>query len=71
MLDEPRAVDTLKARGDLVWTYICIGDMWPYPGVMINDSLVGSRLVPWFQHSQGYTRPALLVDDLFRLLGWA
>ncbi len=55
MLDEPRAVDTLKARGDLLWTYICIGDTWPYPGVMIDDSLVGSQLVPWFQHSQGYT----------------
>ncbi|WP_163509334.1 glycoside hydrolase domain-containing protein [Fodinicola acaciae] len=55
MLDEPRAVDTLKARGDLLWTYVCIGDTWPYPGVMIDDSLVGSRLLPWFQHSQGYT----------------
>ncbi|WP_163572620.1 glycoside hydrolase domain-containing protein [Fodinicola feengrottensis] len=55
MLDEPRAVDTLRARGDTVWSYVCVGDTWPWPGLMIDDSLVGSRLLPWMQHALGYT----------------
>ncbi|MFC0627959.1 glycoside hydrolase domain-containing protein [Kribbella deserti] len=49
----PGLVESLKARGDLVWWYAAYGHQWPIPGVFTADSAVGHRLLPWIQHHLG------------------
>ncbi|WP_427891750.1 glycoside hydrolase domain-containing protein [Kribbella sp. GL6] len=51
--DQPNVTASLKARGDKVWSYMMVQDNFPWVNSFVDDSLVGTRLLPLAHHLAG------------------
>ncbi|WP_427891748.1 glycoside hydrolase domain-containing protein [Kribbella sp. GL6] len=51
--DQPNVTSALKARGDRVWSYMMVWDAFPWVDCFIDDSLVGTRILPWTHRAAG------------------